>query len=65
MEEIKDLLAKLTNACEYLGRWKHFIDSIEDWSSPAVTMTQREINRLSHTRDNLVNEILNEKGEIK
>lgn len=61
MEETKDLLAKLTIACEYLGKWKHFIDSIADRSSPAVTMAQREINRLSHTRDNLVNELLNEK----
>lgn len=63
MEDIKDLLAKLTNACEYLGKWKHFLDSIEDWSSPAVTMAQREIKRLSEKRDNLVNELSKEKEE--
>lgn len=65
MEDIKDLLAELTNTCELLGKWKHFLDSIEDWSSPAVPLSQQTIKRLSDKRDNLVNEILNEKGELK
>lgn len=65
MEETKDLLAELTNACELLGKWKHFLDSIDDWSSPAVTRAQQTIKRLSDKRDNLVIQLLNEKGELK
>lgn len=65
MEDTKDLLAELTNTCELLGKWKHFLDSIEDWSSPAVTVAQQNVKRLTSKRDNLVNEILNEKGELK
>lgn len=65
MEDTKYLVAKLTIACEYLGKWKHFLDRIEDWSSPAVTAAQQNVKRLTSKRDNLVNEILNEKGELK
>lgn len=65
MEAIKDLLAELINTCELLGKWKHFLDRIDDWSSPAVTRAQQNIKRLTSKRDNLVNEILNEKGERK
>ena len=65
MEETKDLLAELTNTCELLGKWKHFLDSIDDWSSYVVTAAQQNVKRLSEKRDNLVNEILNEKGELK
>ena len=61
MEETKDLLAELTNTCELLGKCKHFLDSIDDWSSPAVTAAQQNVKRLSDKRDNLVNEILKNK----
>lgn len=63
MEDIKDLVDKLTNICELIGKWKHFLDSIEDWSSPTVTIAQQNIKRLSGRRDKLVNELLKEKEE--
>jgi hypothetical protein len=54
---MENLLQKIIQKSESIGRWKEFLDKLEDWSNPYVTIAQNHIKTFEKERNEYINEL--------
>ena len=54
---IDELLEKIMSKSESIGRWIEFLDKLEDWSNPYVTIGQNHIKRFKEEREEFVKQL--------
>lgn len=57
---MNELMKKICDKSESIGRWREFLDKLEDWSSPWVVVAQGHIKRMSEEREELIKRFYNE-----
>ena len=58
MEKIVEIVAKIASTSETIGSWHYFLDRLENWSSPSVTIAQNNLKKLRANRQDLLEELL-------
>ena len=53
------LLDKILDKSESIGRWREFLDKLEDWSNPHVTIAQNHIRDFKKQREEMIREFYN------
>lgn len=54
---IDELILKICKKSETIGRWIEFLDKMEDWSNPYVTIAQNHIKKFSEERSVYIKEL--------
>ena len=65
MEKIVEIVAKIASKSETIGSWRYFLDRLEDWSNPHVTIAQNNLKKLRADRKELLEELLLEISKTK
>lgn len=65
MEKIVEIVAKIASKSETIGSWSYFLDRLENWSSPSVTIAQNNLKKLRSDRKELLEELLLEISKTK
>ena len=54
---IDELIFKICKKSETIGRWTEFLDKLEDWSNPYVTIAQNHIKNFSKERADYIKQL--------
>lgn len=54
----EELIEMICSKSESIGRWLEFLDKIEDWSNPYVTIAQNYIRKFKEEREVFIQELL-------
>jgi hypothetical protein len=54
---INELIEKICQKSESIGRWREFLDKQEDWSSPYITIAQNNIRSFEIDRQNYIKQL--------
>lgn len=57
---IDELIKKICQKSESIGRWSEFLDKLEDWSNPYVTIAQNHIKNFTKERDEYIKQLKKE-----
>ena len=60
---MNELMKRICDKSESIGRWREFLDKLEDWSSPWVTIAQGHIKRMNEEREELVKQFYEKVGK--
>ena len=54
----EELIEMICSKSESIGRWLEFLDKLEDWSNPYVTIAQNYIRKFKEEREAYIKELL-------
>ena len=54
----EELIKMICSKSESIGRWLEFLDKLEDWSNPYVTIAQNYIRKFKEERESYIKELL-------
>lgn len=60
MNKIDELIALICQKSESIGRWREFLNKLEDWSNPYVTIGQNHIRTFKQEREEYISMLKDE-----
>ena len=59
-KKIIELIELICQKSESIGRWREFLDKLEDWSNPYVTIGQNNIRTFEQEREEYISMLKDE-----